>query len=507
MSKLISAIRIPKKNENKSKMATLTLSDSFDSKNVNENIDDIDINKKPSIMRFLKEENVKPMKHVPERNPAFSPTRIQVIGVGGAGCNSLNRMTDQSLSGLSFLAIHSNQETLSRTLTNDKILLTDKDNTFGTGGNPEVGRRNILAIETQIREKLKGVNMLFITAGLGGGTGSGVAPEIAKIAKELDILTIGIVTLPFKFEGKKRLESSKEGLKKMEEYCDSLIVISNDQLMSSFGKVPITDAFRASDDILYHSVKTITDLMTTTSLINLDFADVYSVMKGRGAALIGIGQASGEDRAVAAANKAIESPLLEGKLYGATKMIVNIAGNRTVTIQEASDAIQAIEKSFDDVPDVIFGITIKEELGDDIEVTLIATSKESAQAGRAQSLEIKKKENSNKNVANDFIGFKKEPLNRKSIQFKSDKYDIPNVSEPKVRKITSEDMTQKVDIVRDVEPYYESVKPKPVVKNQYRPSPKQTITKPTIANKATVASKGFFAKITNKFKDMIFEEE
>lgn len=318
-----------------------------------------------------------------------SPTAIKVIGIGGAGCNALNKMVSTSLKGISFLAIHSNPMILSQSLSKSKIAIPTTGNSFGTGGDPEVGKKGAIKMKVDIKKELEGVNMLFITAGLGGGTGTGVAPLIAKMASELDILTIGIVTRPFNFEGTRRAKNAEQGLEELEKYCDSLIVISNEQLLSTLGKIPIRESFEASDNILYHSVKTITDLITTTSLINLDFADVYSVMKGRGAALIGVGKASGKNRASEAAKQAVDSPLLDGKLNGSVKILLNIAGGDSLSIEESSEVVSEIEKYIGDTSDVIFGVTLDESLEDELQVTLIATSQEYRTNDRSQNLFVR----------------------------------------------------------------------------------------------------------------------
>ncbi len=248
--------------------------------------------------------------------------KIKVFGIGGAGNNAINRMVDDGLQGVEFYVANTDLQVLNVSLVKNKLILGSDG--LGAGGNPENGRRAAQESENEIREAVKGADMVFITTGLGGGTGTGAAPLFAKAAKESGALTVAIVTKPFGFEGKRRMSQAEEGLEQLRQYTDSLIVVSNNQLLEVIGRIPFKDAFKEADNVLRQGVQTITDLIAVPALINLDFADVKSVMQNQGTALIGIGMASGEDKAVEAAQNAITSPLLEAQIEGASKAIINV---------------------------------------------------------------------------------------------------------------------------------------------------------------------------------------
>ena len=299
---------------------------------------------------------------------------IKVFGVGGAGCNAVNRMVTEGARGVTFYVCNTDKQVLETSPVENKILLgRELTGGLGAGGNPEVGLMAAQENEAEIREAIKGCDMVFITAGLGGGTGTGAAPFVAKIAKEEGVLTVGVVTKPFTMEGRRRMKQAMEGLERLKEHTDSLIIVSNNSLIEVIGRRPMKEAFKAADNVLRQGVQTITDLIAIPALINLDFADVRSVMEEQGAALIGVGIASGENKAREAAEKAVQSPLLETQIYGAHKAIINITGGENVTLFDAEDAVNCICEAAGTQIDAYFGVAINESLEDEIIVTVIAT--------------------------------------------------------------------------------------------------------------------------------------
>lgn len=300
--------------------------------------------------------------------------KIKVFGIGGAGCNAVNRMVEDELQGVEFYVVNTDLQVLNISPCKNKIILgrtTTKG--LGAGANPEIGLKAALESEEEIKAALKGADMVFLTAGLGGGTGTGATPLFAKIAHEMGILTVGIVTKPFSFEGKKRMEQALSGLENLRQYTDSLIIVSNNQLLEAIGRIPFVEAFREADNVLRQGVQTITDLIAVPAIINLDFADVRTVMEAQGSALIGIGMAAGENKATEAATKAITSPLLEAHIRGAKKAIVNITGGANINLMDADDAVHFIREAAGGEVDIIFGVALNEALGDNIIVTVIAT--------------------------------------------------------------------------------------------------------------------------------------
>lgn len=299
---------------------------------------------------------------------------IKVFGIGGGGCNAVNRMVSEGVKGVEFYVANTDLQALNISPVENKIVLgREVTKGLGAGANPEIGRRAAQENENEIREAIKGSDMVFITTGLGGGTGTGAAPMFAKIAKEEGALTVGIVTKPFTFEGRKRTKSAEDGLAELKQYVDSLIIVSNNNLLEVIGRRPLTEAFQAADNVLRQGVQTITDLIAVPALINLDFADVRTIMENQGSALIGIGMAEGEDKARAAAEKAIQSPLLEAQIAGASNAIVNITGGESITLFDAEDAMALVREAAGNDIDAIFGVAINEKLGDSIIVTVIAT--------------------------------------------------------------------------------------------------------------------------------------
>lgn len=297
--------------------------------------------------------------------------RIKVFGVGGAGNNAINRMVDEGLQGVEFYVANTDLQVLNVSIVKNKIVLGEDG--LGAGGDPANGRKAAEHSENEIREAVRDADMIFITAGLGGGTGTGAAPLFAKLAKEAGALTVAIVTKPFNFEGARRMAQAEAGLEELSQYTDSLIVVSNNNLLEVIGRIPFRDAFKEADNVLRQGVQTITDLIAVPALINLDFADVKSVMANQGAALIGIGMASGENKAVEAAENAITSPLLESQIDGASKAIVNVTGGESITMYDANDAVEYIRERAGREIDIIFGVAINEQLGDSIIVTVIST--------------------------------------------------------------------------------------------------------------------------------------
>jgi cell division protein FtsZ len=300
--------------------------------------------------------------------------KIKVFGIGGAGCNAVNRMVEDELQGVEFYVVNTDLQVLNISPCKNKIILgrsTTKG--LGAGANPEIGLKAALESEEDIKAALKGADMVFLTAGLGGGTGTGASPLFAKLAHEMGILTVGIVTKPFSFEGKKRMEQALSGLENLRQYTDSLIIVSNNQLLEAIGRIPFVEAFREADNVLRQGVQTITDLIAVPAIINLDFADVRAVMEDQGSALIGIGMAAGDNKATEAATKAITSPLLEAHIRGAKKAIVNVTGGANINLMDADDAVRFIRESAGGEVDIIFGVALNEALGDNIIVTVIAT--------------------------------------------------------------------------------------------------------------------------------------
>lgn len=300
--------------------------------------------------------------------------KIKVIGVGGGGCNAVARMANDGVKGVDFYVANTDAQILKGIDIENKIVLgKELTHGLGAGGNPEVGRKAALETEEEIREALSGANMVFIAAGMGGGTGTGAAPIVAKISRELGALTVGVVTSPFTFEGPKVLRQAKSGLAELGENVDSIIVVSNDRLLDAIGRRPMGEAFREADNVLRQAVQTITDLIAIPAFINLDFADVSSVMKNRGAALIGIGMSDGDNKAEEAALKAISSPLLDVSIAGAKDAIVNVTGGSNITLYDANTALATIRDAVGNDVNTVLGVAINDQLDDQVIVTVIAT--------------------------------------------------------------------------------------------------------------------------------------
>lgn len=323
-------------------------------------------------------------------DPPITGARIKVIGVGGGGGNAVNRMIEAGIEGIEFLVANTDLQALKRSRSPIKIQLGGRlTKGLGAGANPSIGRDAALEDTEKIIEVLEGADMVFVTTGLGGGTGTGAAPIIASLATELNALTVAVVTKPFHFEGRRRMLQADQGLRELRECVDTVITIPNERLLHTVDRgVSLPDSFKVADDVLRQAVQGISDLITVPGLINLDFADVKAIMAGMGLALMGAGRASGEHRAMEATQQAISSPLLEeATIEGAKGVLINITGGPDLTLYEVNEASSIIRESADDDANIIFGAVIDETMRDEMKITVIATGfdKESADAGSATS--------------------------------------------------------------------------------------------------------------------------
>ena len=300
---------------------------------------------------------------------------IKVIGVGGAGNNAVNRMIESGIKGVDFIAINTDRQALQGSKANTKIQIGEKiTRGLGAGANPDIGSQAAEESKSEIAEILRGADMAFVTAGMGGGTGTGAAPIVAATAKEMGILTIGVVTKPFTFEGKKRLSQAERGIESLKGKVDTLVVIPNDKLLQIIDrKTSIIEAFKMADDVLRQGVQGISDLIAIPGLVNLDFADVKTIMLDQGMAHMGVGRASGENRAEDAAKEAIQSPLLETSIEGAKGVIINITGGDDLGLHEVNTAAELVQRSVDPEANIIFGTVTDKTMQDEIQITVIAT--------------------------------------------------------------------------------------------------------------------------------------
>lgn len=329
--------------------------------------------------------------------------KIIVLGVGGGGNNAVNRMIDGGVRGVDFVALNTDKQALLSSRSELKLQLGEKiTQGLGAGANPEIGTKSAEENKAEIQQVLDGADMVFITAGMGGGTGTGAAPVIAEIAKELGILTVGVVTKPFTFEGRKRIIQAEQGIENLKAKVDTLVTIPNDRLLQiADKKTTMADAFVMADDVLKQGIQGISDLISVPNLINLDFADVKTIMHSKGIAHMGIGRASGDDRAIEAAKMAIRSPLLETSIEGAKSVLLNITGGSDLGIFEVNEAADLIRESVDQDANIIFGAGIDEELEDEVKITVIATGFDENEAGevinknKQNSDEENKEENDN----------------------------------------------------------------------------------------------------------------
>jgi len=317
--------------------------------------------------------------------------RIKVIGVGGGGSNAINNMINRDVEGVDFITANTDSQALNMAKSQRMIQLGTKlTRGLGAGGRPQIGRESALETIDLIREMLSETDMLFVTAGMGGGTGTGAAPVIANIAKEMGILTVGVVTKPFDFEGPKRMRQAEEGISELKKGCHSVIIIPNQRLLSVVEKgTPLTEAFLVVDDVLRQAVDGISSLITTPGLMNVDFADVRAVMSHMGRSVMGMGVATGENRAIEAAQIAISSPLLEeSSIEGARGVLLNVTGGPDLSLHEVNDASSIIQKAVDPDANIIFGSVISEQMGDEVRVTVIATGFEEIEAVKIPEKEV-----------------------------------------------------------------------------------------------------------------------
>lgn len=312
---------------------------------------------------------------------------IRVIGVGGAGNNAVNRMLEAQVQGVDFYVANTDAQIISASQVKNKIVLgKELSKGLGAGANPEIGKQAAIESEAELKRALDGADMVFIAAGMGGGTGTGAAPIVAKIAKDCGALTIAIVTKPFKFEGRNRNAHAVVGIENLKKQVDAIIIISNDKLLQVIGNIPVKDSFKEADNILRQGVQTITDLIAVPALINLDFADVRTILENKGNALFGIGMSKGEHKAKQAATKAISSPLLDDvAIKGAKNAIVNITGGATMTLTDANIAVDLVREAAGNDVNIIFGVAVNDHLNDEMIVTVIATGFEEMISGNVNN--------------------------------------------------------------------------------------------------------------------------
>ena len=347
---------------------------------------------------------------------------IKVVGVGGGGINAVNRMIDAGLRGVEFVACNTDSQALAMCDADIKLNIGHQlTKGLGAGANPEVGHGAAAESRDEIKEALKGADMVFVTAGEGGGTGTGAAPVIAEIAKnEIGALTVGVVTRPFAFEGTRRANAAQDGIQRLRENVDTLIVIPNEKLLGIVERrTTILDAFREADNVLRQGVQGITDLITIPGLINLDFADVRTIMFEAGSALMGIGTAAGENRAAEAAKMAISSPLLEQSIDGATGILLNITGGHELGLFEVNEAAEIVQGSSDENSNIIFGAVIDDNLGDEVRVTVIAAGFDQSRSDPTSAREVTRRERRDRDVTMD-------DRQRDSLEISDDDIDIPS---------------------------------------------------------------------------------
>ncbi len=324
--------------------------------------------------------------------------QIKVVGVGGGGGNAIDRMIESGIKGVDFIAINTDQQALNRSMATEKVTIGDNSTKGkGAGAKPEMGSKAASESREKIAEQLKGADMVFITAGMGGGTGTGAAPIVAEVARDLGVLTVGIVTKPFKFEGRRRMEQAEKGIENLCQHVDSLVIIPNERLhLISKEKLTLLNAFKAADDILRQGVQSISDLIKNPGIVNLDFADINSVMKDAGYAHMGVGRASGEDKARQAAERAISSPLLETSISGAMGVIINITSSPDIGLEEITIASEMIADMVHPDANIIWGTAFDESMEDEMSVTVIATGfspEARALSAAAKAAETEKKQN------------------------------------------------------------------------------------------------------------------
>lgn len=315
------------------------------------------------------------MFDIEEKTDLYNFTKIKVIGVGGGGNNAVNRMIEADLQGVDFIAINTDKQDLALVHSETKLQIGEKiTKGLGSGSKPEVGERAAEESREEIRKAIEGSDMVFVTCGMGGGTGTGASPVIAEIAREMGALTVGVVTKPFAFEGRRRMAQAEAGIELLKEKVDTLVTIPNDKLLEIVDKkTSLMDSLRVADDVLRQGVQGISDLIVSPGLISLDFADVCTIMKNRGMAHMGIGIGKGESRAIDAAKQAVFSPLLETTIEGATGLLINVTGNSTVGLHETAEALNLITELANPEAEIIYGTSINDNMSDEIKITVIAT--------------------------------------------------------------------------------------------------------------------------------------
>ncbi|MGH2835721.1 MAG: cell division protein FtsZ [Solirubrobacteraceae bacterium] len=352
---------------------------------------------------------------------------IKVVGIGGGGTNAVNRMVDAGLRGVEFIAANTDAQALQMCDADIKLNIgTELTKGLGAGANPEIGQGAAAESRDDIKEALKGADMVFVTAGEGGGTGTGAAPVIADIAKnEIGALTVGVVTRPFGFEGTQRARQAQDGIDRLREYVDTLIVIPNEKLLSVVERrASLTDALREADNVLRQGVQGITDLITIPGLINLDFADVRTIMRDAGSALMGIGSSSGENRAGEAAKEAISSPLLEESVEGASGILLNITGGSDLGLFEVNEAAEIVQSAADSNANIIFGAVIDDAMSDEVRVTVIATGFDHGRGTRASTARTTAPTPPARRGANRDV--RMDDRQRSSLEIRDDEIDIPS---------------------------------------------------------------------------------
>ena len=300
---------------------------------------------------------------------------IKVVGIGGGGNNAVNRMVAANITSAEFVAINTDKQALLMSKATHRIQIGEKlTRGLGAGADPEIGQKAAEESKAVITEMLKGCDLVFITAGMGGGTGTGAAPVVAQVAKELDILTIAVVTKPFNFEGRRRMDNAEKGIANLKKFVDTLVIIPNDKLLKIVPKgTPIVEAFRCADDVLRQGIQGISDLIVTPSLINLDFADVKTIMKDKGLAHMGIGHGKGDNKTIDAVRQAVQSPLLETNIEGATGILINVKGGLDLSLDEVNEAAELVRDVVDENCNIIFGAGVDDTLNEEVEITVIAT--------------------------------------------------------------------------------------------------------------------------------------
>ncbi|MFO7711314.1 MAG: cell division protein FtsZ [Candidatus Woesearchaeota archaeon] len=353
---------------------------------------------------FIKEDTKVSTDNELEQYLATRKARIKVVGTGGAGNNTINRMSQVGIAGVDTIALNTDAQDLLYTTADSKILLgKDVSGGLGAGSQPKVGEESARDSEGDIKKALGTPDMVFITCGLGGGTGTGSAPVVAEIGKKVGALVVGVVTIPFSMEGKRRYENAVIGLEKLEQTVDTLIVIPNDKLMEMAPDLPISTAFKVADEILTNAVKGIAELITTAGLVNLDFADVRAIMDSGGVALIGTGESDSENRATEAVEKAIQNPLLDVDISGASGALINVAGGLDMTLEEARKVVETISERLDDDAKIIWGSQINEDLQNSIRVMIIVTGVTSSQILGSNTLRKRQKQEIENELGIEFV--------------------------------------------------------------------------------------------------------